>query len=826
MQKPLKKFYFLLAGLSILLSLGGTLWLKSILYPFQLIEKSNATMILNGRINYYKDLDHDGVGERIVFFSDKSTKLHNLKIYKQPTLNTGSIIDQYNFYNSITFREIFYQDITGDSTMELIVFSKNDSCLYLSIIDIKENRYLYKERLLFRAPAHNPYTFWDVDILGATFSDINSDGTKDMIFTLHSGHSKSPRGIFAFDLKNWKILHRFLYNAGSSGILTYDINGDGVNEFITCHAATDNIRSTDNYTDQKSWLMAFDRNLNLVFKPLVLGDRFATARVLPFRYHNQNNVLTFIYNKSPDSILLINGEGQIIQEWTFDFFPYLVIQNPAFDNNFALIIGRIKENIVFIDSTFHFRKQPVFSDNRAIDFFDIKDLDRDGHPEFLGYCKNGIYIKSEDMRNLAFFPWEHKFVKSFSCYYEQNKKIPYLAVNTNDLGYTLVYQPNPLYPYISLLFFVFSSLLFTIFYLSHLGFNQIRIYTSYLLFSLRGSDNAIILVNHVGKIISFNAKVQDMLKVSIKSKEHFKQALASRPQISDIIDKALKEGLQFKREYSFEEAESSFIGEVTVTPFKSYFKFINAILVEIKDSTRQVMLERQQNWQRNVRQMVHDIKNPLAGIQLKLQTLYLKLIDSQPSLPNDIKEEFEQAYSELKRIRNISKNFLKFSDLEIIQPERISLEAIYSSCVEHFKIFKTPALSLKLYIDDNLPQEVYWDRRQIELLIHIIIENAIDALNGKGLIEVSIKPSAEILSIEEPYIEFRISDNGPGIPDIYHSKIFEPHFSTKKEGSGMGLVFAKQIVKQHGGHIHFYSTKDSGTVFVITLPDKISAIKK
>jgi len=372
------------------------------------------------------------------------------------------------------------------------------------------------------------------------------------------------------------------------------------------------------------------------------------------------------------------------------------------------------------------------------------------------------------------------------------------------------------------LFLLTALCLFAVFYLLHLGFNRIRIYTSYLLFSLRGSDNAIILLNHKGNILTFNAKVNQILRLSspLNIKQHYTHSLGERREIVKMITEAIRQGRQVKEEFSFEEAQNSFIGELTVTPFHSYFKFINAFLIEIKDSTRQVLFERQQNWQRNVRKMVHDIKNPLAGVQLKMQTLYFKLIETLPDVSEEIKEEFEYAYSELKRIRNISKDFLKFSDLDHLQIEEIPLQQICNQCIEHFYNFRNEYLSIHTEYANNLPQKVFWDERQIELLIHIIVENAIDALKGHGEIRLTLNPSAKVLNTDQPYIELRISDNGPGIPDKFKDKIFEPHFSTKQEGTGMGLVFAKHIVQQHGGTIEFFSTENSGTVFVITLPQK------
>ncbi|RMG41265.1 MAG: PAS domain S-box protein, partial [Methanobacteriota archaeon] len=345
-------------------------------------------------------------------------------------------------------------------------------------------------------------------------------------------------------------------------------------------------------------------------------------------------------------------------------------------------------------------------------------------------------------------------------------------------------------------------------------------YISFFLFSLRSSDNAIILLNHNGKVLSVNQKVNQFLGLQepVKQREHFAESLQHRPMVVEAIEECRQNGQQVQRRFSFEDARKSFIGEITVTPFRAFLGHVSAYLVEIKDSTREVLMERQQNWQRNVRKLVHDIKTPLAGVQLKLQSLFMKISENQHLMDEEILKGLEAAHDELLRIRNISKDFLKFSDLQQIQPRALNPQKFLEQCITPFKLYSNEKLKINLRISPELPEEVYWDERQIELLLHIIVENSLDALKGRGMIEVEAKPVSGANQSDVSFVEIRISDNGPGIPPEHQGKIFEPHFTTKKEGTGLGLTFAKQIVLQHGGQIEFFSVPSSGTVFVLTIP--------
>jgi signal transduction histidine kinase len=214
--------------------------------------------------------------------------------------------------------------------------------------------------------------------------------------------------------------------------------------------------------------------------------------------------------------------------------------------------------------------------------------------------------------------------------------------------------------------------------------------------------------------------------------------------------------------------------------------------------------------------MVHDIKTPLGGVQIKLQTIYLRLSEQYPQAADDLQEDMEEANKEIKRILNISKDFLKFSDLDAPQIRPVNLRRFIDRISLYYISFQNDSIVIEVKINNNLPNTIYIDERQIELLMHILIENAIDAVKGKGLIQIVI--NSQFAKINSENISVKIIDNGPGIGKEDRQKIFEPHFSTKREGTGMGLVFAKHIVQQHGGTIDVYH--NNGTIFEVILPVK------
>jgi len=114
-------------------------------------------------------------------------------------------------------------------------------------------------------------------------------------------------------------------------------------------------------------------------------------------------------------------------------------------------------------------------------------------------------------------------------------------------------------------------------------------------------------------------------------------------------------------------------------------------------------------------------------------------------------------------------------------------------------------------IEINLPEDdisFRCDSRKMEGVMSNILNNAVQALDGQGEIDVTISSDSEFVTI-------RIKDSGSGIPDENLEKIFEPMFTTKKTGTGLGLVICKSIVEQHGGVI---SVSNKPTTFTIKLP--------
>ena len=111
------------------------------------------------------------------------------------------------------------------------------------------------------------------------------------------------------------------------------------------------------------------------------------------------------------------------------------------------------------------------------------------------------------------------------------------------------------------------------------------------------------------------------------------------------------------------------------------------------------------------------------------------------------------------------------------------------------------------------------DRDQIQQVLINLVQNAADAIQNQGTITLSAREGvARLARASQPVIMLEVTDTGPGVPADVAQKIFDPFFSTKEGGTGLGLPIAARIVELHGGFVQYASDRAGGTTFSVLLP--------
>jgi len=214
-------------------------------------------------------------------------------------------------------------------------------------------------------------------------------------------------------------------------------------------------------------------------------------------------------------------------------------------------------------------------------------------------------------------------------------------------------------------------------------------------------------------------------------------------------------------------------------------------------------------WAEMARKVAHEVKNPLTPIRLSAEHL-LRVYEERPEeLASALRESVTYIISEVENLRQIAQDFLAFSREGRL--ERTSFEL--GPLLREITLPYERVLSSRITFDFDFPPDlkINGDRDKLKTALRNLITNAVEAIKGKGKIIVAAKETESGLLIN-------ISDTGEGMDAITLQRVFEPDFSTKDLGTGLGLPIAKKIIEDHGGSIEIFSQLKQGTQVKVFLP--------
>jgi len=209
--------------------------------------------------------------------------------------------------------------------------------------------------------------------------------------------------------------------------------------------------------------------------------------------------------------------------------------------------------------------------------------------------------------------------------------------------------------------------------------------------------------------------------------------------------------------------------------------------------------------------LAHEIRNPLSSLDLHLQLLDEDLVLIDPGVRPRLSGQLDVIHAEVRRLNQIVQQFLNLAG-----PSSLALEPVdLAPMLAHVRDLLSPEaqsrqIELRLNIAEGLPC-VMADSVQLSQALMNLVINALQAVGRSGLVAVRADHSSDHVRIE-------VWDNGPGVPAERLGLLFEPYYTTKKEGSGLGLWIAQQIVAVHGGDIQAQNSESGGAVFVVRLP--------
>ncbi|RAV28329.1 sensor histidine kinase [Sinomicrobium soli] len=272
--------------------------------------------------------------------------------------------------------------------------------------------------------------------------------------------------------------------------------------------------------------------------------------------------------------------------------------------------------------------------------------------------------------------------------------------------------------------------------------------------------------------------------------------------LKTISDK-LKE-TRFSSEAANKKIALKHAGEEIFNLVNAYNNMVDAL----EDSAvRLARSEREQAWREMARQVAHEIKNPLTPMRLSVQSFQRKFDPSDPEIEKKLDEFSKTLIQQIDTMSSIASAFSNFASMPAQQNETLNVVEIVRLALD---IFTEDYIAFVTHEEEITAR---FDRTQLIRVITNLVKNAIQSIPEDRDPRVVVS----VLS-EGDRVKITVADNGVGIAEENREKIFEPRFTTKTSGMGLGLGMVKNIVENYKGSINFTSQPGKGTVFVMVFP--------
>jgi signal transduction histidine kinase len=241
----------------------------------------------------------------------------------------------------------------------------------------------------------------------------------------------------------------------------------------------------------------------------------------------------------------------------------------------------------------------------------------------------------------------------------------------------------------------------------------------------------------------------------------------------------------------------------------SVVKEYNNMVLQLNENVEKLsQTEREMAWREMAKQVAHEIKNPLTPMKLNVQLLQQKIDLDEKQFKERFIKVSKSLIEQIDSLANIANDFSMFAQITKNKPSKIEVLELLENIISMFQSENDAAINMntnaaKVYL--------YADRDHLIRVFNNLIKNAIQSYDENESKEVQID-----VIVQDNILEIEIKDQGKGIPAELRDKIFQPYFTTKNSGTGLGLAMVHQMVESMKGEISFRNNSSKGTIFKLT----------
>ncbi len=240
----------------------------------------------------------------------------------------------------------------------------------------------------------------------------------------------------------------------------------------------------------------------------------------------------------------------------------------------------------------------------------------------------------------------------------------------------------------------------------------------------------------------------------------------------------------------------------------------NLMIVALEQSANKIMqAERESAWREMAKQVAHEIKNPLTPMKLGVQLLERSWRENDPNFDEKFKRFSQSFIEQIDSLSHIASEFSTFAKMPDTKLESVSIMDVLTTVVDVFQNNN----GVNILLESNPPDDqfiVMGDRDQLLRSFNNLIKNSIEACASKRRCRIAIVVNREA----DQCITVIVRDNGEGIAPEIQDKLFQPNFTTRSSGTGLGLAFVKQTIEGMGGDVRYETVIGKGTTFYLSIP--------
>jgi two-component system, NtrC family, sensor histidine kinase HydH len=333
----------------------------------------------------------------------------------------------------------------------------------------------------------------------------------------------------------------------------------------------------------------------------------------------------------------------------------------------------------------------------------------------------------------------------------------------------------------------------------------------------RNMPAGLLIVNATGIISSANPAAEQALGIQGLGFRRFSEALGESSELTRLLSECLVEGKIFRREQVEHPApggECRHLG-VTISPIRRGAGKINGAICLMMDLTELATLQQRVQLKENLAALgelsagiAHEFKNALATI-----SGYAQMIRSEPS-GEESTDCAQKILDQTRNITHVITEFLKYARPLEISDEQVPLQPVVERIVSEISE-ALPAIRIRC---EGAFKSVPGDEGLLRQALLNLARNAAEASTGAANGGRVLLRGEVVRGPETGFQRITVFDNGPGIPSAARGKLFRPFYTTKANGTGLGLAVVQKIIIQHGGQVDARNRPEGGAAFIVTLP--------